>query len=493
MTDVYAKKKLYPTDYEKMYRTNPSRREFIGNKIITFLDHKDPFIRAESCLILGRMKYKKAIPKIIELTKDSGATYRISDARFTEKVYDSAFSALKQLKGDVVINYLFKLVVEKYGKGELTTLENIGGKEVIKKANSLALTHKDDIVRQNSVWLLGKLKQYRKLEYIKDNERSKKVLTILNRFLDKNNYNLQNRKLHVTPIIFIPSDYNLNKEVEAKAKERFAKFTRLAKFYYFSELQRNTFYLVSKVKTVKGKLTAEEYCKVNKKPLNDSAHRIGKELLALDKETRMTSNKVFVVVFFGKNKKCGDKLFGGGRTFNGAPGTGGGYVELQESALFKDKPYPMLSTLIHELGHAFGLSHVDCRGESLINSPSIMGYKKSHQSNGFNLSKDPGILTKEDRWILSQNPKAIRGFPKITLDQNTIKKIEKCYLSPMSKKLGPITRVKNKGFELFFNGRLVSGPEAVFFSKQKAIEFCFYNRNRHKSLKVECRYNGKNL
>ena len=54
-----------------------------------------------------------------------------------------------------------------------------------------------------------------------------------------------------------------------------------------------------------------------------------------------------------------DNYYGGGRTFNGPPHTGGGVIRLELSWLMTAKNFPFLSTLIHELGHAFGLFHAD--------------------------------------------------------------------------------------------------------------------------------------
>jgi hypothetical protein len=54
-----------------------------------------------------------------------------------------------------------------------------------------------------------------------------------------------------------------------------------------------------------------------------------------------------------------DNYYSGGRTFNGPPNTGGGVIQMELAYLMGKDNYPFLSTLIHELGHAFGLTHAD--------------------------------------------------------------------------------------------------------------------------------------
>ena len=45
------------------------------------------------------------------------------------------------------------------------------------------------------------------------------------------------------------------------------------------------------------------------------------------------------------------------------------------------------------------------------------------------------------------------------------------------------------GFELFWDGRKVNGPETEFFSFQQAQESC--NANFRPGIIVECRYHGR--
>ena len=100
---------------------------------------------------------------------------------------------------------------------------------------------------------------------------------------------------------------------------------------------------------------------------------------------------------------------GRGGPMNGGFNTGGGTV-LMSSKEFTDRPNAQ-STLQHELGHSFGLPHVDAYGYKLRgDSPSIMAYNPSHHTNYFQPSKTPGIFIPEDLRGLSLNDLALPNF-----------------------------------------------------------------------------------
>jgi hypothetical protein len=102
---------------------------------------------------------------------------------------------------------------------------------------------------------------------------------------------------------------------------------------------------------------------------------------------------------------------GGGRPLNGGYNTGGGIVVLSSSAL--DRSPNLQSTLQHEIGHAFGLPHVDVYGYDMKSSDSIMSYNPRHHTNGFLSSPTPGKLIPEDLRGLAFNQ---RAFPKLRFD-----------------------------------------------------------------------------
>ena len=85
----------------------------------------------------------------------------------------------------------------------------------------------------------------------------------------------------------------------------------------------------------------------------------------------------------------------GGRPLNGGFNTGGGIIILSSFTLDRS-PY-IQSTLQHELGHAFGLPHVDVYGYDMKTNASIMSYDPRHHTKGFTESRKPGKLIPEDR------------------------------------------------------------------------------------------------
>ena len=108
-----------------------------------------------------------------------------------------------------------------------------------------------------------------------------------------------------------------------------------------------------------------------------------------------------------------DYPYGGGQPLNGGFNTGGGLVMLPSSGLDK---YPIMqSTLQHELGHSFGLPHVDVYGYDMSSNASIMSYNPAHHTDGFTPSRTPGKLVPEDVRALALNQ---RVFPGLRFDPN---------------------------------------------------------------------------
>jgi hypothetical protein len=102
---------------------------------------------------------------------------------------------------------------------------------------------------------------------------------------------------------------------------------------------------------------------------------------------------------------------GGGRPLNGGLNTGGGIVIL--SSYDFDRAPNVQSTVQHELGHAFGLPHVDVYGYDMMSNDSIMSYNPRHHTHGFEPSATPGVLIPEDVRALAMNR---RVFGKLRFD-----------------------------------------------------------------------------
>jgi hypothetical protein len=83
-------------------------------------------------------------------------------------------------------------------------------------------------------------------------------------------------------------------------------------------------------------------------------------------------------------------------------------IQLELQYLTDD--YPFLSTLIHELGHAFGLDHADCHGYDMDTNGSMIASNTRLWSNGFNLSVPPPVFNPEEYLMLAQNKLAFPNF-----------------------------------------------------------------------------------
>ena len=101
----------------------------------------------------------------------------------------------------------------------------------------------------------------------------------------------------------------------------------------------------------------------------------------------------------------------GGRPFNPGFNGGGGLVITPSYVL--DNVGWFQYTLQHELGHSFGLVHVDSYGYDQRNSRSIMSYDTKLRWKGFRPPEKAGILIPEDLRALAMNKKV---FPKFYFD-----------------------------------------------------------------------------
>ncbi len=142
-------------------------------------------------------------------------------------------------------------------------------------------------------------------------------------------------------------------------------------------------------------------------PENGAPEMVG-ELLGRYKCNRYNCPGIFVTIVVNPYD---DFPIGGGRPFNGGLNTGGGVVQLSTFAM--DQLPNFQSTLVHELGHAFGLTHVEVYGYDQNTNPSIMSYNQSHRTRGLQASLTPGTLIPEDLRALALNT---RVFPRLSYD-----------------------------------------------------------------------------
>jgi hypothetical protein len=85
-------------------------------------------------------------------------------------------------------------------------------------------------------------------------------------------------------------------------------------------------------------------------------------------------------------------------------------------------------------------------------------------SNGFNLSVPPPVFNPEEYLILSQNKLAFPNFNFIPALHNprgkSLATVNSCTMGGMSETIGKYRDMPGMGFELFWNGKRVNGPEA---------------------------------
>jgi hypothetical protein len=219
----------------------------------------------------------------------------------------------------------------------------------------------------------------------------------------------------------------------------------------------------------------------------DFEHAMLKEILELRGSNRYIEPSVFVFILVNPNMQLYRPHWGGGgRSFNGGVNGGGGIVVLE----YRRLRYGFYSTLVHELGHAFGLTHVNCSGQSMSESESIMSYNPRHRSRGSGVATNPGSLTDTERAKLLLSP---RIFPHSQDLRQLQDQADACVLPAMDDYLGPVPNVHGVGYDLFFNERIVSGFDAMFYTKAQAKRHCAAMRERYAKIKVDCRFAGEVL
>jgi hypothetical protein len=309
-------------------------------------------------------------------------------------------------------------------------------------------------------------------------------------------------RLRVVPVLFIPSD---NAEIDggkaAAYKDLIRKHLALAQSYYRAQLVTDTFQIADGDPLVYVASHPHSYYDDHFSKLEpDVAHLVVRELFAWLGDDRYSSRSrsVYLQIYARPSAyPIDDNYYSGGRTFNGPPNTGGGVIQMELAYLMGKDNYPFLSTLIHELGHAFGLTHADCHGYDMETNGSMMAYNTPLWSKDFSLSAPPPVFNPEEYLMLAQNKLAFPNFNFIPARHNprgkSLATADSCTLGWMDETIGEYRDMPGMGFELFWDGERINGPEAAFYSRQEARDDYAWNTQTYPHIRVTFTYNGEPL
>ena len=204
-------------------------------------------------------------------------------------------------------------------------------------------------------------------------------------------------KVSVLPVFVVPKGQQKPSKSE---KVLLMKHVQWAQKRYREMLgNRSTFDFKIKPKVFESKRTLKQFEK------GKPANLIVEELLDFYQTDRFSCKYIFLTVFVNPKTKFPSP---GGRPINGGVNTGGGIVVFSSLALTTSKKFQ--TVLQHELGHSFGLPHVDTYGYQQKQNQSIMSYNRAHHTNGLRPSKTPGILIPEDIRSLALNDRVFAGL-----------------------------------------------------------------------------------
>lgn len=211
------------------------------------------------------------------------------------------------------------------------------------------------------------------------------------------------RSVKVLPIFFVPKGQDAPTDEQSK---RLMKHLEWAQKRYKELLRdQDTFTIAEEKPRVYQSNRELAFYREQK---DGAAPYLVDELLTEWKLTRFNCPYVLLVVVMNPKDEF---PVGGGRPLNGGINTGGGIIQISTYAMDTLKYFQ--STLQHELGHSFGLPHVDVYGYDMKTNDSLMSYNPKHSTKEFTPGEAPAVLIAEDLRALALNR---RVFPKLKFD-----------------------------------------------------------------------------
>lgn len=211
-------------------------------------------------------------------------------------------------------------------------------------------------------------------------------------------------RIRVLPLAFIPKD---QKPPTAKEESLYLRHLTWAQQRYGELLGGDTFEFsenAAQLQQVRGRRTLADYRSADE----GGAPMIVAEILDHLKLNRFENPYTFAILLMNAVDRF---PLGGGRPINGGTNAGGGMFYIASGELAQNPHFQC--TLQHELGHSFGLAHVDAYGYSMNTNMSLMSYNPAHHNQGLQPSPTPGILNPEDIRVLALNDKV---FAKTSFD-----------------------------------------------------------------------------
>ncbi|MCP3921831.1 MAG: hypothetical protein GY714_04520 [Desulfobacterales bacterium] len=207
-------------------------------------------------------------------------------------------------------------------------------------------------------------------------------------------------KIKVRTVFFVPGDETNPTDVQIKSLKRYLKKSQNI---WKQMLKGKDTFGISNEKDliIKGDKPLQYY----KNHKEWAAPEITGRFLKETGHNRFNAPYIYLIIMMNSKDHFPK---GGGRPLNGGFNTGGGIIMISSFTLMNTSNF--MSTLIHELGHSFGLPHVDVYGYDMKNNRSIMSYDIKNRTYYFENSATPAILIPEDLRLIAMNRRVFSIF-----------------------------------------------------------------------------------